>query len=253
MNKWLFYRLEMLFKKITLILKLQDDKQKFIQMTKKTKKADLENKRSLFFSIGLIASLSAVFLTFGWNTPVQKIENFGEMKLEAPVEEMMPITKEKKVVTPPVREIITFEIVEDNMEIDDQLELFNAEIKEGEAITVGDYLVKNTSEEDVLPVWITDEMPEFPGGMASLLKFINTSVKYPVIAQENGIQGKVIITFVIDKTGEVTNVQIFRGIDPALDAEALRVVKTLPRWKPGKQKGNVVRVNYNVPINFILQ
>ncbi|HBL75124.1 MAG: hypothetical protein A2W90_15175 [Bacteroidetes bacterium GWF2_42_66] len=224
--------------------------------TKKTEKADLENKRSLFFSIGLLLSLSAVLVAFGWKTPVPETESFGTLKLEPPIEEMIPIThEEKKEVAPPVREITVFEIVEDDQGIeDDQFEIFNSEITEGDIITVQNYLVKNIrEEEDVPPVWITDEMPEFPGGIPSLLKFINSSIKYPVIAQENGIHGKVIITFVIDKTGEVTNVRVFRGIDQALDAEALRVVKNLPKWKPGKQNGKPVKVNYNVPINFVLQ
>lgn len=223
--------------------------------TKKTKKADLENKRPLFFSIGLLLSLSIVFLAFEWKSPVKKVETFNPLNIEAPVEEMMPITKEeeKKEIVLLKPEIIDFELVSDETEIKDDFDFFDSEIGKDDPVDIQVFVPKTEEKEDDMPVWITDEMPEFPGGMASLLKFINSSVKYPVIAQENGIQGKVIITFVIDKEGEVTNVKVFRGIDSSLDAEAMRVVKNLPKWKPGKQNGRPVKVNYNVPINFVLQ
>ncbi len=224
--------------------------------TKKTKRADLENKRPVFFMVGLIISLSVILLAFEWKTPASKVENFGELKLETPPEELIPLIREKKKeAAPPVKTVVEFILADNDMEIDENLEIFDSEIEENEAINYQDFLPKETEEEeeDLPPVWFVDEMPEFPGGMPSLMKFISTSIRYPVVAQENGIQGKVIITFVIDKSGNVTNVRVFRGIDPTLDAEALRVVKTLPRWKPGKQNGKAVRVNYNVPINFVLQ
>ena len=223
--------------------------------TKKTKKAELESKRPIFLIIGLLLSLSLTLLAFEWKTPVKKAEFIGELKLDAPAEELMPlITEEKKEVAPPVKEVVTFEIVDDETEIDNNLEIFDSEIEANEAIQFQDFIQKETEEEESVPaVWFVDEMPEFPGGMPSLLKYINTAIRYPIVAQENGIQGKVIITFVIDKAGAVINAKVFRGIDPALDAEALRVVKTLPNWKPGKQNGRAVKVNYNVPINFVLQ
>jgi TonB family protein len=98
-----------------------------------------------------------------------------------------------------------------------------------------------------------EEMPEFPGGQLELRKFIAQTIKYPVIAQKNGIQGKVFVSFVVNKDGSVSNAQITRGVDPSLNAEALRVVMSLPAFKPGKQKGNVVAVQYTIPINFVLQ
>ncbi len=96
-------------------------------------------------------------------------------------------------------------------------------------------------------------MPEFPGGEVALRKFIATSVKYPVIAQENGIQGRVYISFVVNTKGKVIDVKIARGVDPNLDKEAIRVVNSMPAWKPGKQRGKAVKVSYTVPINFVLQ
>lgn len=223
--------------------------------TKKSKKAELESKRPVFFIMGLLISLSLTLLAFEWKTPVEKSENLGELKLDAPIEEMTPLVQEeKKEIAPPVKEVITFEIVDNEAEIDNNLEIFDSEIETDEAIQIQDVIQKENEEEENVPaVWFVDEMPEFPGGMPSLLKFINNAIKYPIVAQENGIQGKVIITFVIGKTGEVIDAKVFRGIDPALDAEALRVVKTLPDWKPGKQNGKAVKVNYNVPINFVLR
>lgn len=99
---------------------------------------------------------------------------------------------------------------------------------------------------------IVEEMPEFPGGEKVLREFIANSVRYPVVAQENGIQGRVYVSFTVDKTGTVTDAQVVRGVDPSLDQEALRVVNGLPKWVPGKQKGEAVDVRYTVPIQFAL-
>ncbi len=107
--------------------------------------------------------------------------------------------------------------------------------------------------EDAAVFFIVEEMPEFPGGEDALRSFIARSIEYPVIAQENGIQGKVYVTFVVAADGSVKNAKIARGVDPVLDQEALRVVNSLPLWKPGKQRGQNVNVSYTVPISFVLQ
>lgn len=101
--------------------------------------------------------------------------------------------------------------------------------------------------------FIVEEMPEFPGGELALRKYIANAVDYPEVAQENGIQGKVYVTFVVSKDGYVADAKIARGVNPSLDAEALRVVNSLPKWIPGKQRGEYVNVSYTVPINFVLQ
>jgi protein TonB len=112
-------------------------------------------------------------------------------------------------------------------------------------------VVEAAKEEEVFVV--VEEMPEFPGGVVALRQYLANAVKYPVIAQENGIQGKVYVNFVVNKDGSVSNAKIARGVDPSLDAEALRVVSTLPKWRPGKQRGAPVRVSYTVPISFKLE
>lgn len=100
---------------------------------------------------------------------------------------------------------------------------------------------------------VVEQMPSFPGGNEALMKFLSDNVKYPVVAQENGVQGRVVVSFVVEKDGSITDVKVVRSVDPSLDKEAARVVKSMPRWIPGKQNGAAVRVKYNVPVSFRLQ
>ena len=100
---------------------------------------------------------------------------------------------------------------------------------------------------------VVEEMPSFPGGQGALMSFLNSNIKYPVVAQENGVQGRVIVGFVVERDGSITDVKVMRSVDPSLDREAQRVVKAMPRWKPGKQNGSAVRVKYTVPVVFRLQ
>ena len=100
---------------------------------------------------------------------------------------------------------------------------------------------------------VVEEMPSFPGGQAALMSFLSSNIKYPVVAQENGVQGRVIVGFVVERDGSITDVKVMRSVDPSLEREAQRVVKAMPRWKPGKQNGSAVRVKYTVPVVFRLQ
>ena len=100
---------------------------------------------------------------------------------------------------------------------------------------------------------VVEEMPSFPGGQGALMSFLSSNIKYPVVAQENGVQGRVIVGFVVEKDGSISDVKVMRSVDPSLDREAQRVVKAMPKWKPGKQNGSAVRVKYTVPVVFRLQ
>ena len=100
---------------------------------------------------------------------------------------------------------------------------------------------------------VVEEMPSFPGGQAALMSFLSSNIKYPVVAQENGVQGRVIVGFVVERDGSITDVKVMRSVDPSLDREAQRVVRAMPRWKPGKQNGSAVCVKYTVPVVFRLQ
>ena len=100
---------------------------------------------------------------------------------------------------------------------------------------------------------VVEQMPSFPGGQSALMQYLANNIKYPVVAQENGVQGRVVVSFVVERDGSITDVQVVRSVDPSLDREAQRVVKSMPRWIPGKQNGQAVRVKYNVPVSFRLQ
>ncbi len=100
---------------------------------------------------------------------------------------------------------------------------------------------------------VVEEMPSFPGGQGALMLYLASNIKYPVVAQENGVQGRVIVSFVVERDGSISDVRVARSVDPSLDREAQRVVKSMPRWNPGKQNGSAVRVKYTVPVVFRLQ
>lgn len=100
---------------------------------------------------------------------------------------------------------------------------------------------------------VVEQMPSFPGGPSALMQYLSSNIKYPVVAQENGVQGRVVVSFVVERDGSITDVQVARSVDPSLDREAQRVVRNMPKWIPGKQNGQAVRVKYNVPVAFRLQ
>jgi len=108
-------------------------------------------------------------------------------------------------------------------------------------------------EEETKVFDVVEQMPSFPGGTAALMQFLGSNIKYPVVAEENGVQGRVIVTFVVEKDGSITDVRVIKSVDPSLDKEAVRVVKSMPKWIPGKQNGSAVRVKYTVPVTFRLQ
>ena len=126
--------------------------------------------------------------------------------------------------------------------------------KDGEVLKLKETVAQPEPKPEPEKVFeVVEQMPSFPGGDKALMDFLSNNVKYPVVAQENGVQGRVVISFVVEKDGSVTDVRVVRSVDPSLDKEAARVVKSMPRWIPGKQNGAAVRVKYNVPVSFRLQ
>ncbi len=226
---------------------------------KKSQKADLENKRNLFLWVGLVVALGVTLLAFEWTAKPSKADSLGSIQAQEVEEEIIPITREQEIKPPPPppppKVIEVLNIVDDDVEIEDELEIEDTEADDETVIDVAPVIVaeEEEEEEDTQVFFIVEDMPEFPGGELALRKYIGNAIKYPVIAQENGIQGKVYVTFVVGKDGSVSNASIARGVDPSLDKEALRVVNSLPKWKPGKQRGKPVNVSYTVPINFVLQ
>ncbi|MCF8363236.1 MAG: energy transducer TonB [Prolixibacteraceae bacterium] len=224
---------------------------------KKTPKADLENKRNIFVQLGLVLSLGIVLTAFNINAPVRSASGLGELDQEEIEDEVIPITRQEQIKPPPpppppkVVEVLT--IVDDDVEIEEEFEFESTEADDETIIDAVPVIDDEEEEEDEQVFVVVEDMPQFPGGDLALRKWIANHIDYPVIAAENGIQGKVYITFVVDKDGGISNARVARGVDPSLDQEALRVVNSLPKWKPGMQRGKPVRVSYTVPINFQLQ
>lgn len=221
--------------------------------TKKTLNANLESKRSIF--IGLVLAVGVILMAFTVTNKVQPADSMGSNYLEIEDDILIPITEVKPPPPPPLPQVIEIlTIVDDNTELDDPLEMEETEIDAAEEILVTiPETVEVVDDGIVLPVLIAEEMPEFPGGMKNLGKFLEKNVKYPTIALENGVQEKIYIQFVVEKDGSVSGAEILRGDNPALVKEALRVVSLLPKWKPGRQAGEAVRCYYRVPVNFKLE
>ncbi|WP_430812609.1 MULTISPECIES: energy transducer TonB [unclassified Carboxylicivirga] len=222
---------------------------------KKSKYADLERKRVMFFQIGFIIALGVVLVAFEWTSKKSRAAELAWADDTVLEEEAPPITRqeEPKLTPPPlpkVSDIII--IVEDELELNEELEIHNSDMDENYEVDLS--VLSMPDEEEAEQVFIiVEDMPEFPGGTKALLRYIAREVKYPVICQENGIEGMVSVSFVINEKGEVTQVKAIRGNDLNLEKEAVRVVKGMPRWQPGKQRGRPVKVAYTVPVRFRLQ
>jgi protein TonB len=213
---------------------------------KKNTEVNLERKRGLFLQIGLALALLIILGCLEYKEREKSDYNLGQLNLDDLEEEIIPITKQEvKPPPPPPPPPEVIEIVEDEVEIENEIEIEDTESDEEEAIEI-------IEEDDEEIFMVVENMPKFPGGDLGLMKYIQKKVKYPPIAKEYNITGKVYISFVVDKSGSVTNVKVVRGVDKNLDAEAVRVIKSLPKYKPGKQRGKAVRVMFTVPINFTL-
>jgi protein TonB len=213
---------------------------------KKNPEVNLERKRGLFLQIGLVVSLLLVLVAFEYKSYEKTDYSLGQLQMDDLEEEIIPITKQEvKPPPPPPPPPEVIEIVEDEVEIENEIEIEDTESDEDEEIEIEE-------EDDEEFFMVVENMPEFPGGDLGLMKYIQKNVKYPAIAKEYNITGKVYVSFIVDKSGKVTNVKIVRGVDKNLDAEAVRVVKSLPKYKPGKQRGKAVRVMFTIPINFTL-
>ncbi|MCD7933169.1 MAG: energy transducer TonB [Tannerellaceae bacterium] len=226
---------------------------------KKSPKADLEKGKTLSILMGAVVALAVMFVGFEWGTrdiQVVKYEGVADIIAEEEIEITTPDDAPPPPPPPPAPVVAEeLNIVEDDVELEQQ-EILSTEDDQTSAQVeayVPPAAVEEEEESSTQIFTVVEEMPEFPGGDQELLKFINRSVKYPVIAQENGIQGRVVCTFTVNQDGSVVDAEVVRGIDPSLDKEALRVIGAMPKWKPGKQRGKPVRVRYTLPIVFRLQ
>lgn len=226
---------------------------------KKNPKVDLQKKKTIFVEIGLVVSLLIILAAFEWPSSSGVNTEFAQMQDIVVEEEMIPITQQEEIKPPPpppqpqqVIELIN--IVEDDVDLDDDVDLFDSEFSEDVSVQIIDFVEEEEEAEEEEIFVIVEDMPSFQGGdINKFREFINKNLRYPEIAAENGIQGRVILSFVVEPNGRVSNVRILRGVDPALDKEAIRVVESSPKWQPGMQRGKPVRVSFNIPIIFVLQ
>jgi len=220
---------------------------------KKYKKADLEGKKTYFFEVGLIIALLVVFAAFEYKSYDKQTIDLQQRAVDDTPEEIIPITEHKPPPPPPPppKQVTQIKIVEDDVEVEDEIEID----VEADDETVVEYVPVEEEEEiqEAEIFTVVESMPEFPGGTGELYKYLSNSIKYPPLAKESGIQGRVFVNFVVEPDGSISNVKVLRGIGGGCDEEAVRVVENMPSWKPGKQRGKAVRVSYNLPIKFTLQ
>ena len=224
---------------------------------KKSPKADLEGKKTTNLFIGAIMVLAVLFVGFEWSERDRKVVTDSGIVDPVFEEEIIPITEqEQPKQAPPPPEAPKAEEVLNIIENDSQVEESTVQASDDtQAAVEVKYTPVEVEEEEVDEQQIfqvVEENPEFPGGMKECMKFLNNNIKYPQISQENGVQGRVIIQFVVNADGSIVDPVVVRGVDPYLDKEALRVIKLMPKWKPGKQRGKAVRVRYTQPVLFRL-
>ncbi len=224
---------------------------------KKSSRANLDKNSTNNFLMGLVIALGFLFIGFEYSNTEVTVQDIYTSSGEIEEEIMIEITRQYIPPPPPPPQTVQtdlIQIVEDNT-LEEEVEFATMEDIPDEAVVMT-YSSGDISEEydpDGEVFMFVEEMPGFPGGESALMKFINDNLRYPQLALENGISGRVICTFVIDGRGKVSDIQVIRSVDPNLDREAIRVISMMPDWKPGKQRGKPVRVRYTLPIIFKLQ
>ena len=223
---------------------------------KKSPQASLEDKKLTYVLIGLVLVLSICYVAFEWTE--KEVTKYEVVDTDFLIEEEFDIQQTSQETPPPPPppapvEVEVLNVVEDDVEVE-EIQINTEDDKDVEVVIAPPVEPKEEDEEEEVIFVVVESMPEFPGGQQAMMKYIGENIKYPVIAQENGIQGRVICQFVIEKDGKVTDIQVVRSSgEPSLDKEAVRVINSMPKWKPGKQRGKPVRVKYTIPVNFRLQ
>lgn len=218
--------------------------------TKKDPQKDLESKKGYFLQVGFIISLALVLIAFEWSTEDVQFD-YSNMNEDANIAiDVVPITVHKREEIKPKPIFVDVLIISDNPEIEE--EPIYIPDPEDIMIDLSKYVEPVVEEREEIYTNV-QQMPQFPGGESALLKYLANAIKYPEIAQINGVQGKVYVSFVVNKLGQITKVAIARSVDPNLDKEALRVISSMPNWKPGMQNHEMVNVSYTLPISFVLQ
>ena len=226
---------------------------------KKSERANLENKKLLYFELGLIISLLIVFIALEWTskeTQTAVLEDNTQILIE---EEIISTNMDTPPPPPAAPKIPVLsdqiDIVDDEIELEDDM-FMNLEDDSSLGVEIMDYIETQEEEveEEAIPFALVEEKPSFQGGDANQFsKWVNQRLVYPEVAKENGVQGRVTLQFTVEKDGTVTKVKVLRGVDSSLDKEAVRVVSSSPKWKPGKQRDRAVAVTYTFPVIFQLR
>ena len=218
----------------------------------------MENKKTTNLLAGAIIILAVLFVGFEWSERDKKVTTDTGIQEVLFEEEIIPITEQeqpKQAPPPPeapkVEEVL--EIMDNDTEVEESTIQASDDTQAAVEVKYTPVEVEEEEVEEQQIFQVVEEMPEFPGGMGECMKFLGKNIKYPTISQENGVQGRVIVQFVVNRDGSIVDPVVVRGVDPYLDKEALRVIATMPKWKPGKQRGKAVRVKYTVPVMFRLQ
>ncbi len=226
--------------------------------TKKTPKANLESKRPTWLLVGYVTVLAFMFVAFEWTRDI-RVDTSGRINENVFEQDMeIPLTRQPELTPPPPPQVTPINDVLTIIDNDATAEETNFASSEetGEDVVIKHIPVTVDEEvvvEDDIFV-VVEENPQFPnGGTAGLLQYLGKNIKYPTIPQENGTQGRVTVQFVVNKDGSIVDVKVIRGVDPYLDKEAVRVISTMPKWIPGKQRGVPVRCKFTVPVTFKLQ
>lgn len=228
---------------------------------KKTNRANLETNKATFFLMGLVVALSTVFVAFEWGKKDIVIQDVDQNVVIEEIEDIQITPPEENEPMPepepqaPVN-VEVLQIVEDDVKVADVqiASVDDAADKIQQVFTPPAPTQRSREEvpEDHVFEYL-EEMPSYPGGDKALLEWLGKNTKYPPIAQENGIQGKVYVSFIVEKDGSVTDVKVVRSVDPNLDKAAIEAIKKMPKWKPGMQTGKPVRCRFTQPVVFKLQ
>jgi periplasmic protein TonB len=220
---------------------------------KKTPKADLESNKRMFLQIGIVFALACALLAFEWKQYERTAFDLGTLEMDFIEEEEIPITRQEQPPPPPPpepsQELV---IVDDDVEIDEE---FTIDVEATVFTEVQEFTPIIVEEEEIAEdviFTVVEDQPSFPGGEEARIRYLQENLRYPQMAREAGIQGTVFVTFVVERDGSVTDVRVIRGIGGGCDEEAVRVVRNMPRWTPGRQRGQPVRVQFNMPIRFVL-
>lgn len=223
---------------------------------KKSPKVSLEDKKFIYLLIGFVLALSLVYIAFEWTD--KEITVYEDVDTDFVFEEELDVIQTAETPPPPpppppapvVVEVL--KVVENDQEVE-AVEIVSEDDEKEEIVIQAPIAAPIEEEEEEVIFQVVETMPEFPGGQQALFEYLSKNIRYPVIAQENGLQGRVICQFVVNKDGGIVDITVVRSVDPSLDKEAVRVIQSMPKWKAGEQRGKPVRVKYTLPVNFRLQ